>query len=63
MRKGRADKAMSKLEFEGNGDGDGKEYEVEAICNIAVYARESEGHLSGLYCLISWEGYPKEKNT
>ncbi len=49
------------LEFEN--DGDGEEYEVEAICNSAVYARESEGHLPGLYYLVSWKGYLEEENT
>ena len=54
---------MSKLEFEGNSNGNGEKYEVEAIRNSTVYARESEGHLPGLYYLISWKGYPKEENT
>ncbi len=53
---------MSKLEFEGD-DGDGEEYEVQAICDSAVYARESEGHLPGLYYLVSCKSYPEEKNT
>ncbi len=56
-KKGQLDQATSQLEFEGN-SGDGEEYEVEAICNSAVYARESEGHLPGLYYLVSWKGYP-----
>ena len=31
------------------------EYEVEAIWDSAVYAREAEsGHLPGLYYLVSW---------
>ncbi len=60
-RKGRVDETMSMLEFES--DGDGEEYEVEAICDSAVYARESEGHLPGLYYLVSWKGYPEEENT
>ncbi len=51
----------SKLKFES--DGDGKKYEVEAICDSAVYARESEGHLPGIYYLVSWKGYPEEENT
>ena len=43
---------------------DSGEYEVEAIRDSAVYARESEsGHLSGLYYLVSWKGYPEEENT
>ncbi len=53
----------SRLEFEN--EGDGKEYKVEAICDSAVYAKESEHvyHLPSLYYLISWKGYPKEENT
>ena len=48
-------------EFEPGND---KEYEVEAIWDSAVYARESEsGHLPGLYYLVPWKGYPKEENT
>ena len=44
--------------------GDDKEYEVEAIWDSAVYARESElGHLRGLYYLESWKRYPEEENT
>ncbi len=34
-------------------EGDSKEYEVELICDSAVYARESEGYLPGFYYLIS----------
>ena len=45
------------------GDNSG-EYEVEAIWDSAVYARESKsGHLPGLYYLVSWKGYPEEENT
>ena len=41
-----------------------KEYEVEAIWENAVYAMESESsHLPGLYYLVAWKDYPKEKNT
>ena len=44
--------------------GDNKEYEMEAIRDSAVYARESEsGHLPGLYFLVSWKRYPEEENT
>ncbi len=60
-RKGQVDKTTSKLEFKS--DGNGKEYEVEVIRNNAVYVRESESHLPGLYYLVSWKGYPKEENT
>ena len=60
-RKGQVDKTISQLEFQDNID---KEYEVEAICDSAVYAKKSEsGHLLGLYYLVSWKGYPEEENT
>ena len=40
------------------------EYELEAIWDSAVYARESKsGHLPGLYYLVSWKGYPEKENT
>ena len=49
------------LNFEAGND---KEYEVEGIRDSVVYAMESEaGHLSGLYYLVNWKGYPKEENT
>ena len=49
------------LEFEA---GDNKEYEVNGIWDSAVYAKESiTGQLPGLYYLVSWKGYPEEKNT
>ena len=48
------------LEFD---TGDNKEYEVEPIIDSAVYAKEAEGHLSGLYYLVSWKGYPEEEST
>ncbi len=61
-KKEQVDEATSQLEFEGDGNGD--EYEVEVICDSAVYARESDsGHLPGLYYLVSWKGYPEEENT
>ncbi len=49
-REGRVDKTTSRLEFES--DSGGKEYEVKVICNNTVYARESKGHLLGLYYLV-----------
>ena len=62
-RKGRVDEVVRQMEFDA-GYGDGGEYEVEAIRDSAVYARESEsGHLPGLYYLVSWKGYPEEENT
>ncbi len=51
----------SKLEFES--DGNGEEYEFEAICDNAVYARESEGYLPGFYYLVLWKSYLEEENT
>ncbi len=54
---------MSRLKFEN--EGNSKEYKVEAICDNAVYAKESDSghHLPGLYYLVLWKGYPEEKNT
>ena len=47
-----------------DGGDDSGEYEVEAIWDSVVYAKESElGHLPGLYYLVSWKRYPEEKNT
>ena len=55
------DETMSQLEFHDDGD---EEYEVEAIGDSPIYAKESEnGHLPGLYYLVSWKGYPEEENT
>ena len=51
----------TQLKFEA-GD-NGKEYEVKAIWDSIVYTRELKGHLPGLYYLVLWKGYPKEKNT
>ena len=59
-RKERVNENKTKLDA-GNNSG---EYKVEAICNNAVYARKSEsGYLSGLYYLVFWKGYLKERNT
>ena len=55
-------KTAEQLEFEAGSNN--KEYEVESISDIAVYARESEvGHLPGLYYLVSWKSYLKDKST
>ena len=51
---------FSPLKFE---LGDKKKYEVEVIRDSVVYAKKVDEHLSGLYYLIAWKGYPKEKNT
>ena len=48
-RKGRMNKFLA-LEFE---PGDNKEYEVKAIRDSAVYAKEADGHLPELYYLVT----------
>ena len=62
-RKGRVDeKTVEQLKFEASSDN--KEYKVEGIYNIAVYAKESEaGYLLGLYYLIFWKDYLEDKST
>ena len=60
-RKEWMDKKVRQIEFDA---GDNEEYKVEAIWDSAVYARElKSGYLPGLYYLISWKRYLKEKNT
>ena len=44
------------------GDND-KEYKVKAIQDSVVYAKEADGHLSGLYYLLVWKSYSKKENT
>ena len=50
---------VPEFEFE---PGDDKEYELEAIQDSAVYVKEADGHLLGLYYLVAWKSYPEEKN-
>ena len=57
IRKGRE---FSVPEFKPGND---KEYKVEAIQDSAVYAKEVDGHFPGLYYLVAWKSYSKEKNT
>ena len=61
--KGRVDeKIVEHLELEAGGDN--KKYEVESICDNAVYTKESEaGLLTGFYYLVSWKSYLEDKNT
>ena len=54
------EREFSVPEFE-PGDDD-KEYKVQAIRDSAVYAKEADGHLPGLYYLVAWKGYPEEEN-
>ena len=45
------------------GDNESEKYEIETICNSAVYTRESKSsHLPGLYHLVFWEDYLEKKN-
>ena len=61
-RKRRVYKKTSQLEFED--DGEVEEYEVEAICDSTVYAKESEsGQLPSLYYLIIGRASRKRRNT
>ena len=43
--------------------GNNKEYEIEAIKDCIVYAKETERQLLGLYYLVSWKKYPEEEST
>ncbi len=46
-------------------ESDSKEYEVNAICNNAIYAKklDSSHHLPCLYYLVSWKSYLVEEKT
>ncbi len=58
IKKGRVETAIELDE------GKSEEYEVEAICDSEVYAKElKSGHLPGVYYLVSWKSYTKEENT
>ena len=58
--KGRMNKFAKVIEFKA---GDNKKYKVEAIQDSAAYAKETDRHLTGLYYLLTWKGYPENKNT
>ena len=58
--KGRINKFLLMPKFEVD---DNKEYELKAIQNSTIYAKEADRYLSKLYYLVSWKSYPKEKNT
>ena len=60
-RKGRIDKNVTELAELDAGE-DSNEYKVKAICDCVVYARESAGHLPGLYYWVSWKDYPEKEN-
>ena len=59
-RKERVDKKVTELDFKAD---DREEFKVEAIRDSAVYAKESEGHLPGLYYLVVWKSYHEEENS
>ena len=54
MGKGRINELFLEPEPEFDA-GNSKEYEVEAIIDSAIYAKEAEGHLPGLYYLVLWK--------
>ena len=57
------DKEVRQIEFD-TGNDDSGEYEVEAIWDNAVFAKESKsGYLLSLYYLVLWKGYPEKENT
>ena len=63
IKKRRVVEEVRQMEFN-TSDNKSREYEVEAIRDSTVYARESEsGYLSSFYYLVSWKGYPEEENT
>lgn len=60
-KKEQVDKATSQLKLKD--DDKSKEYEIEAIFNSTVYARESKSdYLPSLYYLVLWKSYSKEDN-
>ena len=61
-RKGRINELFPEPEPEFD-TGNNKEYEVEAIKDSAIYAKEAKGHLPSLYYLVSWKSYPQEEST
>ena len=56
-------KEVRQIEFD-IGEKESGEYEVKAIRDSAVYAKESKsGHLQDLYYLVSWKRNSEERNT
>lgn len=57
------DKNDRQIDFE-TSDNNNRKDKIEAIKNNMIYAQKSESdHLSGLYHLVFWKNYLKEKNT
>ena len=59
-KKRQVDENATELDTNDNNSG---KYKVKAICDNAVYAKESIGYLPKLYYLVSWKSYPKKENT
>lgn len=57
-KKGRVDENVTEL----NNGNKGKKFKIETICDSAVHAKESAGHLPKLYYLVFEKSYLKEKN-
>ena len=55
----RKEQEFSVPEFEPSNN---KKYEVKAIQDSAVYAKEVDGYLPELYYLVAWKDYPEEEN-
>ena len=58
--KAQVDEKVKQIEFDTSNNS--KEDKVEAIWDSMVYAKESKGHLPGLYYLVSWKKYLEEEN-
>ena len=58
-KKGQVDNNATELDVSNNSG----EYKIEAICDSAVQARESAGHLLELYYLVFWKDYLEKENT
>ena len=43
--------------------GNNKEYKIEAIINMAIYAKEAKKYLLGLYYLVFWKSYREKEST
>lgn len=62
IKKVQVEEYETRLEFEASNDG--KKYKLEGIWDSVVYTKKSKsGYLPGLYYLVLWKGYLKEKNT
>ena len=44
------------------GNNEGNKYKMKAICNSAVYIKESTGYLLRLYYLVFLKNYLKKEN-